>query len=278
MGKAAMKTRRRWRWPVGFYHNFNRGARRLRIFADEADHRRFYRLLGKTATKQGVTVTAYCLVANHYHLVVHASGEAMGRMIRDLEKSYSRYFNRKTGFDGALFQGRFKSTWLPDLQAVAYVTRYVHGNARDLGQPLDRFRWSSVGAYLGWADVPAWLDPKPVLDYIGGPDAYRKYLSEIPDKKPRVRAEDEAQIEFVRHIEDRVKRLLAGKETLMGKHSFKALVCWVAIHNFALRPKLLALALGYASGRCVSAMVCRIDDWLKEAPAVRAILDQVLTK
>lgn len=124
-----MKSRRRWRWPDGSYHVINRGARRLSIFADVSDRAYFVRLLALTSRNQNVQVTAWRLMDNHYHLVLQGSGETIGRMIRDLEKSCARSFNLKTGHSDALFQGRFGSTWLPDMRAVAYDLARIMGFA-----------------------------------------------------------------------------------------------------------------------------------------------------
>lgn len=273
-----MKSRRRWRWPDGYYHEFNQGARGLLIFSNDQDRRVFLRYLGEAALKRGVTVIAYCLVGNHYHLVLRCTGEAMGKMVRDFERRYSRYFNRRTGLAGTLFRGRFGSTWLPDLHAVAYVTRYVHGNARDLGLSITTYPWSSVGAFLGWADVPRWLDPKPVLDYVGGSPAYRQYLTEIPPKHPKQSPEDAAQAELIRHIADRIERLAKNLAIALQPRSFKAVVAWAGRKYFALRPRILAKALGYGSGDAASVAIHRLEKRLERLPKLRALLDQVIAK
>jgi REP element-mobilizing transposase RayT len=274
-----MNTRRRWRWPDGYYHVFNRGSRRLHIFADERDRANFIRLLGKTALKQGVAVIAYLLMDNHYHLILRCSGEAMGRMIRDLEKTYSRQYNRRTGFTGTLFEGRFGSVWLPDLETVAYVTRYVHANCRDKGIAPENYFWSSCRAYLGRARVPAWLDPKPVLDWVGGPEAYARYLKEVPPLRPRrPHAEDEAQAVFIEHLEERVRAKLSALPPLKKPLSLKMMVCWIAVRAFAVRPRVLARVLGFSSGNCVSVGVQRMSGYLEERPSLKTALSEVLIK
>jgi REP element-mobilizing transposase RayT len=272
-----MDPRWRSRWPEGYYHVYNRGARRLEIFAEDGDRSYFMHLVARAATRFAVTGLAWCLVANHYHLLLRACGEALGRMLQEVEKVYARVFNRKLGFNGALFQGRFGATWLPDLEAVTYVTRYIHGNARDEGADLETYPWSSVGCYLGREPVPDWMEVNPVLEGIGGPDSYRTYLRAIPPKKRKADPKDQAQLMFVEFLEGRCRKLFAGEEETLGPYSFPVLVSLAALRTFAIRPGILARYFGFSSGRSISAAVSRMSRRLAENPVLTQKLKGVLT-
>jgi len=270
-----MKRRKRWRETNGDYHVFNRGARKLLIFADDGDRRYFLRLLASTARNHGVLVLAWCLMDNHYHLVLRTDGARMGRMIRDLEKTYARHFNRKTGHVGALFEGRFGSVWLPDMRATAYVSRYIHANCRDKGARPENYAWSSCGAYLRGAAPSDWFDPNPVLDWIGGPSAYRRYLEEVPPVR-KGRLEDlGAETALIEHI---LERVLEAFPEGTGRYSERSLACWLAITFFAMKPKVLARVFGYSSGHCVSASVDRLNRSFRREPRIIAALSQALIK
>jgi REP element-mobilizing transposase RayT len=270
-----MKRRKRWRNGNGDYHAFNRGARKLRIFADDEDRRYFVRLLALTARKHAVLVLAWCLMDNHYHLSLRTDGARMGRMVRDLEKTYARAFNKKTGHVGALFEGRFGSVWLPDMEATAYVSRYIHANCRDKGERPETYAWSSARAYLR-GDAPTdWFDPRPVLDWIGGPEAYRKYLADVPPLRPGRSEDTRAQSALIEHILDRVRRTFPQGT---GKYSSNALACWLGVRLFALKPRVLARALRYSSGTCVSATVTRLTRTLRRNPEMLNALSNVLKK
>ncbi|HYE99382.1 MAG TPA: transposase [Planctomycetota bacterium] len=273
-----MKSRRRWRWPDGHYHVFNRGARKLNIFADVADRGYFVHLLRLASRTRKVLVVAWCLMDNHYHLVLKGSGEAIGQMIRDLEKCYARRFNAKTGHVGALFQGRFGSTWLPDLRAVAYVTRYVHANPRGKGATPAAYRWSSLKAYLGSAPTPDWLFPQSVLDYVGGRAAYREYMNDVPPLRYKAPEEDTAETVFLSHLAERVEESLRARPELHEGLSTEILVCWIAMRAFALPPRVLARLMGFSSGHCVSSLVTRMHERLQARPELRACLEEVLSK
>lgn len=270
-----MKRRKRWREGRGDYHVFNRGARQLHIFADDEDRRYFLRLLALTARKQSVLVLAWCLMDTHYHLSLRADGERMGRMVRDLEKTYARHFNRKTGHVGALFEGRFGSVWLPDMRATAYVSRYIHANCLDKGARPETYAWSSCQAYLRGDSATDWFDPRPVLDWIGGPEAYRRYMESAPPLRAGRPEDLGPQAALIEHLQERVRRAFPEGA---GRFSISALTCWISVRLVALKPKVLAQVLGYASGRVVSALVTRLTRTLEREPAIRSRVTDVLTK
>lgn len=270
----------RWRasWPEGYYHVYNRGVRRLQIFAEDADRRLFMRMVARAARRFGVVGIAWCLVTNHYHLLLRAGGKALGKMLQEVEKTYARLFNQKIGFNGALFQGRFGATWIPDDEALAYVSRYIHGNALDEGAAVELYPWSSFGAYMGRGRVPDWMDLEPVLDWAGGPEAYLAYTRALPPKKKREGLREQAQDAFVLFLEEKLRAALRGRKHAVGRLSFPVLTCLLAVRDFAIRPRVLADHFGFASGACVSALVSRMEKRLDERPALKGLLRRVLTK
>lgn len=261
-----MSDRYRNRLPLSYFHVMNRGARRMGIFSEDAHYGLFVTLLGRFALDYGVPVIAWCLVINHYHAILRATGEVLWKMLRDLEKTYSRYFNKKVGLSGCLFQGPFKSVPLPDNEAVAYVSRYVHGNARDMGKSPEEYPWSSARYYLGQAPVPMWMNIRPAIDGIGGTlEAYRGYLRELPPKRRKTSSFDEAHSSFITHLENRCSRVADSYPGV----KVGTLVAWKAHKVFGIPHRALADYFGYSSSRCVSAIVSRFDNWLDESPDLR---------
>jgi REP element-mobilizing transposase RayT len=268
-----MKTRkRRSTLPEGYYHVYNRAARRLNLFADDADRSYFMFLLIRAARRCSLPVVAWCLVANHYHLLLRGCGKALGRMMRELESVYARRFNAKTGFNGCLFQGRFGSTWLPDMDAVAYVSRYIHANSLDEGTAPEDCVWSSAGVYLGVHECPDWMEISPVVDRVGGTAKYAEYLKAHPAKAKRDAERDAAQDAFVTFLEVKVVSLLKDHASLVGQCSIPVLVCLVASRHYAVRPRILARHFGFASGACVSALVSRMSKRLTNLPELNKLL------
>ena len=271
-----MRTTWRSQWPGGYYHVYNRAARRLKMFADGANRTYFMWLVARAARKFGLVGIAWALVANHYHLLLKGTGLALGKMMQEVERLYATRYNEQIGFNGALFQGRFGSTWLPDMEAVAYVSRYIHANSLDEGVDPEVYAWSSARSYLGEIPVPEWMDAQPVLAEVGGRDAYRAYLRATPPKKKRERRREQAQDAFVGFLDGKCRQAFTGREGLLSRWSLTTLVCLVAMKEYAIRPRVLAEHFGYASGASVSSAVHRMEARIRQRPDLKEPLSQVM--
>ena len=147
------------------YHVMNRGDRREPIFPSDEDRRLFLQTLGDACQKTGWQVHAYCLMANHFHLVVETPRANLAAGMRWFLGTYTARFNRRHRYFGHLFSGRYKSL-LVDGSGNGYlktVCEYVHLNpvrAKLLKpeQPLRHFSWSSWPEYLkASSQRPSWL-------------------------------------------------------------------------------------------------------------------------
>ncbi len=151
------------------YHVMARGNERRAIFRDDHDRRLFLRTVGEMVAAFGVRVVAYCLMPNHYHLVLGTPRGNLSRAVGWLQITYTVRFNRRHRRSGHLLQGRFKAQLV---EAEAYGRRlveYVHLNPvrpRQKGAPipaqqaapLSRYEWSSHRDYAGLRRKPAeWL-------------------------------------------------------------------------------------------------------------------------
>jgi REP-associated tyrosine transposase len=95
--------------PGGWYHVTARGNERKSIYLDEADRRHFCQLLSQAVASFGLTLHAYVLMDNHYHLMLELAEANLGRAMQWLGVSYSVWFNRRHQRSGHLFQGRYKA-------------------------------------------------------------------------------------------------------------------------------------------------------------------------
>jgi len=137
------------------YHLVNRGDRKEPIFRDDSDRLLFLETLGQVCTKTDWQVHAYCLMSNHFHLVVETPKPNLVSGMKWFLGTYTSRFNRKHKLFGHLFSGRYKSL-LVDGSGTGYlrmVCDYVHLNparAKLLSkeQKLQAYRWSSYGEYL----------------------------------------------------------------------------------------------------------------------------------
>ena len=92
-----------------FYHVINRGHRQEPIVKDERDKERFISCPSRMARQFNVLVHSYCLMTNHYHLILETSEGNLSRALQWLNVSYAAYYNRRHHYVGHLFQGRFKA-------------------------------------------------------------------------------------------------------------------------------------------------------------------------
>jgi len=137
------------------YHLINRGDRREEIFRDQKDRLSFLEMLGATCAKTGWQVHAYCLMSNHFHLVVETPRANLVSGMKWFLGTYTMRFNRRHSLTGHLFAGRYKSLLL-DGSSSDYLRAacdYVHLNPvraglTGAGQALQTYRWSSYAAYL----------------------------------------------------------------------------------------------------------------------------------
>ena len=135
----------------GIYHVTSRGNRGQATFATDKDRLGFLVLLETVCTKAAWTVHAYCLMQNHYHLVVEIEGPTLSRGLQQLNGVFAQTFNRRHGFVGHLFQGRFHSVRVETDSHLLELARYLPLNpvrARLCDEPAD-WPWSSYRAMLG---------------------------------------------------------------------------------------------------------------------------------
>jgi putative transposase len=153
----------------GVYHVFNRGNRRSPIFLETADFERFIDLLRELHGRFGWPFFAYCLMTNHFHLVVETPEGDVSTGLHRASFLYAQYFNRKYDLDGHVFQGRFKTVVIrSDVQLLAAI-RYVVTNPVRAGLTTksEQWRWSSYRATVGIRRPPAFLAVDRVLRFFG---------------------------------------------------------------------------------------------------------------
>ncbi|MGK0275774.1 MAG: REP element-mobilizing transposase RayT [Ilumatobacter sp.] len=151
-----------------FHHITNRGVDRQAVFFSDADRVEFGRLLGEICEMFEVEVLAYCLMDNHFHLLLRCPNGGLSDAMQRLGSVYTRHVNDRVGRDGPLFRGRFHSRLIGDVRYLANVVRYIHRNALDIGgvQTVSGYRWSSHRTYLGHRRCPSWLATDHVMEWF----------------------------------------------------------------------------------------------------------------
>lgn len=167
----------------GWHHVMNRGVDRTEIFLGDADRVEFGRLLGEASLRTGVEIHGYCLMPNHFHLIVCCPDGGLSDFVRHATAVYTRHLNDRVGRDGPLFRGRFHSLAIDTDDYLLAAIRYVHRNPLALlgvGR-VDRYRWSSHRTYLGVRPRPSWMRTDFVLDmFDGDPARFHAFVSDVP--------------------------------------------------------------------------------------------------
>jgi len=133
------------------YHITQRGNRREDVFFSDEDRIRYLGLLKDKCDKHGVDILAYCLMTNHIHIIAVPSTElSLQKALRPLHACYAQYINKKKGWKGHLWQGRFFSSALDDEYMWAAI-RYVELNPMraKLVRVAERYKWSSAPHHCG---------------------------------------------------------------------------------------------------------------------------------
>ena len=159
-----------------WYHVMNRGRRSDNVFLEKADYEHFKTLLKESAELWKVNICAYCLMPNHYHLLIQTPRANISRFMRHLNGIYTQRFNRFHKLDGQLFRGRYKSILVGEPSYLLELLRYIHFNPVKAGlakQPAD-YTWSSYHSYLSKPQKDKWLETNLVFDQIRGKKKTRK--------------------------------------------------------------------------------------------------------
>ena len=171
----------------GFYHVFNRGVERRKIFNNERDYEQFLNKLKALTQESDFSVYCYTLLPNHFHISLETRKTTLSKILGRLLTSYAVYFNKKYNRVGPLFQDRFKSILVQKDNYFLQLSCYIHLNSVEAGivtDPLD-YPYSSFAELF---DRSRWniVDKEAVRRLIGKTKAdleqYRRFVYERIDK------------------------------------------------------------------------------------------------
>ena len=208
-------------YPDAWYHVMNRGRRAENIFIDKDDYKAFIQVLIESTEMWSLRISAYCLMGNHYHLLVQTPQANLSRCMRHINGVYTQRFNRRHCYDGQLFRGRYKSILVSDDPYLLQVVRYIHKNPVKAGivsQP-EKYLWSSHNSYLSVNREWDWLNKSFIYSLLTKDrkqwiSRYRQYMTAGDD--------------------DELTTIMEGRKwpTVVGS---KAFVDWVKGHFYAMK-------------------------------------------
>ncbi len=201
-----------------YYHIYNRGVDKRKVFLNKNDYIRFLHDLyefndknpapefsrvknvGSLAShiesrKKLVNVICFCLMPNHFHLIIEQLiDDGISRFMHKLGTGYTNGFNLKYKRSGSLFQGTFKAVYIKNETYLTHLSRYIHLNPVELKEKnwkesgikdwekanelLENYRYSSYLDYIGKENFPSIINRKLILDIFDNEKKYKKFVRE----------------------------------------------------------------------------------------------------
>ena len=194
----------------GYYHIYNRGVEKRRIFEDAQDYKMFlyylkvylspldilhqeYPLLRinivNNNLSEEVSLLVYCLMPNHFHMLLHQkTNDGIPKLMKQIATAYAMYFNKRYERVGPLFQGIYKAVMVTTDEQLLHLSRYIHLNPIDRGVSLQDFQWSSYKKYIK-NEGPGWVKTSPILDFFNSQNpnfSYENFVEKSIEESPTI--------------------------------------------------------------------------------------------
>ena len=155
-------------YPGAYYHITSRGNERKSIYRNKGDRRSFLLYLKSAYLRYGAVIHAYCLMDNHYHILLETPRGNLSQIMRHINGAYTTRFNIKHKRKGHLFQGRYKAILVDADAYLTELSRYIHLNPVRAGMidMPEKYSWSSYRYYIGKKKKPDWLFVDSILGYF----------------------------------------------------------------------------------------------------------------
>ncbi len=170
------------------YHLYNRGVNRQPIFFCDENWGYFIKRLRHYFQPNVADILAYCLMPNHYHLMVHMKTDDLGaRVMHPFSVSYTKAINKQQGRVGPLFRGPFQAAWVDDDSYLLHLSRYIHLNPVTAGLVARPEDWvfSSYRDYIGLRNGTLPVTDE-VLAQLPSRQAYREFVESYCEQENRV--------------------------------------------------------------------------------------------
>ena len=178
-------------WEGAYHHIMNRGIEKKKIFYDENLKKNYLELLSEYSRLKKIRIFAYCIMDNHFHIVLENSSMRLSEFMRNANSKYAISYRKQTGGKGYVFEDRFKSTIIENESYLITLIRYILQNpvrARIVDDPY-KYAWSSINLYFQ-NKKSHFVDTKFVEDLFGTKKIFMnlvndKILDNLPEKKAK---------------------------------------------------------------------------------------------
>jgi REP element-mobilizing transposase RayT len=209
-------------FPGAVYYVSARGNAGASLFTGMEDGQRFLDLLQREIEQQRWLCHGYCLMEDHFHLLLETPEPNLGRGMARLSMAYSQWFGRHHNRHGHLFQGRYKAIILEKSQWLQPLARHMALNPVRVGavNRADQWRWSSYRAFAGSEAAPSWLECNSILS--GLDSNWADYVEEgidAPSPWEHLRAGHYLGGEpFLKSLAERIKDMPEDQVTASARH------------------------------------------------------------
>lgn len=186
-----------------YYHIYNHGVHGQHLFADDEDYAVFLNLFKIYLSKDPIrdrfrrpvanlknelSLLAYCLMPNHFHLLIYNFHEhGMSNFMLRAMTAYSMYFNKKYKRKGVLFRDSYKASLISDDAYLWHISRYIHLNPQDIGSQYTTYPYSSYAYYCGKKQAE-WINPARILDlHDNNTRSYEKFVKDYEDRRAEIK-------------------------------------------------------------------------------------------
>lgn len=237
------------------YHVMARGNARDAIFLDDDDRQEYIANLGRVAGRFDWRLWAWCLMDNHYHLLIETLKPTLSRGMREINGIYTQGFNRRHGRVGHVLQGRYKAVVVDRDSYLTELSRYVVLNPVRAGLAVTAgdWRWSSYGAVMGKAAAPDWLAVDDTLSLFHpdrGPArrAYARFVAEGVNAPDPTEGIERQSILGKEAFVERMVKLASKRPTSPEVPRGGRVVSSLASIERNARDREAAIRVAYASG------------------------------
>ena len=208
-------------FPGALYHITSRGNARQKIFLNDKDYADFLEVLCLVVGRFNWILHAYCLMSDHYHLLIETPEGNLSRGMRQLNGIYTQQFNRRHNRVGHVLQGRYKAILVDKDSYLLELSRYVVLNPVRAGivKTPKEWRWSSYGGTSGYSYGVSYLTTDWILQQFGKEKReasikYREFVHEGGKEESPFKAVKGQLFLGEEGFIDKIRQLIRGKETL----------------------------------------------------------------
>jgi putative transposase len=163
--------------PGNYYHIYNRGNNRQTIFFERNNYLFFLQLIQKHLIQNKIELVAYCLMPNHYHLLIYLNSDNLSASMQAFLLSYTKTINKRFNRVGSLFQGQFKAIHVDTDEYLLHLSRYIHLNPvkANFVKSAEDWEFSSYSEYITTPDNK-FIKTHRILEHFPSADCYRSFV------------------------------------------------------------------------------------------------------